>query len=370
MVLIDDDFVSNEEKKSEFGVKQYSCQDILFCMMRILFGIYFTHAYNLWLPLIILAVLFICTIVSLSVIIISSNIVAKYVHDYDKHEIAIQRINILNKPTAIYTVVLPHILQFILSFYVAALFCIYASKTEYSTLMWIIGLFVGIITMILIISVMDIFTNEGFTISLSKNISFDTQKNYWGEGLIIIFWSLLYLMCGIYCSYIFIGTILDDHIDIAIGAGAIIFIASIIQTIKCLNLPDIYKTVFGNIKFYDYITYETAMLNCRKLYLNRETMKILALCISITSLVASASFVAVLLKNINSFSVDTITTVICIVAISLTISIFIIRRMCIVPLLRGLFQEEYPEYYSEYLDVSDNNKTMLYLNSKKDNKKS
>ena len=364
MVSSKDKYISNKEERSEFGVKQYSCQDILFCMMRILFGVCFTYIYNLWLPLMILVVLFICKVVSLVVIKVSSNVTAEYIDDYSKHEIAIQKINILNKYTAFYTVVLPHILQFILSFYVASLFCIYASKTEHSTLMWLTGLFVGVITMILIISAMDIFANEGFTISLSKDISFDTQKNYWGEGLIIIFWSFIYFLCGTYCCYISIETILDDHVDFIMCAGSIIFIASIIQTIKCLNLPDIYKTVFGNIKFYDYITYETAMLNCRELYLNREIRKILALCISVSSLIASTSLLGILLKNINAYSVDTITTVICIAAISLTITIFIIRRMCRVPLFRGLFQEEYPEYYSEYLDVSDNNKVTLYLNTK------
>ena len=96
MVLIDDDFVSNEEKKSEFGVKQYSCQDILFCMMRILWGVCFTYIYNLWLPLMILVVLFICKVVSLVVIKVSSNVTAEYIDDYSKHEIAIQKINILN----------------------------------------------------------------------------------------------------------------------------------------------------------------------------------------------------------------------------------------------------------------------------------
>ena len=134
MVSIEDIYISNEEERSEFGIKQYSCQDILFCMMRILFGVWFTYIYNLWLPLMILVVLFICKVVSLVVIKISFNVTAEYIDDYSKHEIAIQKINILNKFTAFYTVVLPHILQFILSFYVASLFCIYASKTEHSTL--------------------------------------------------------------------------------------------------------------------------------------------------------------------------------------------------------------------------------------------
>lgn len=69
-------------------------------------------------------------------------------------------------------------------------------------------------------------------------------------------------------------------------------------------------------------------------------------------------------------TVDTMTTIICIIALSFTATIFILRRMCKVPLLKGLFEEEYPEYFSEYIDLS-NNVSTFYLNHKNtDEKKS
>lgn len=368
-----DDYISVNKKETEFGIKQYSCQDILFCMMRILFGIFFTYMYKLWLPLSILCLLFICKAVTLVVIIISSRILSKHMDDYSKREIGIQSIDSLNMHTALFTVVVPHILQFILCFYIASLFFICSSKTGQPAMMWIIGLTISIINCILLISALDIFANEGFTIPLNKNLSFDTQKNYWGEGLIIIFWSFIYLICSLFCCYDFLDTILSEAVDYKnyiMFFGMIIFIASIIQTIKCLNLPDIYKTSFGNIRFYDYISYQKTLLNCRELYISYEWKKIFALAISIPILVISVSFMGIILNKDYMSTVDTMTTIICIIALSFTATIFILRRMCKVPLLKGLFEEEYPEYFSEYIDLS-NNVSTFYLNHKNtDEKKS
>lgn len=344
-----------QKKETEFGVKQISCQDIFFCMLRILFGIFFTYQLNLWLPLILLCLLCICKAITLVVITQSSLILAKYVDDYSKHEIGIRAIDSLNNKTAFYTVVAPHILQFILCFYVAAFFCVYSSKTGFPMTMWIIGISMSIINLIFLISALDIFANEGFTIPLYKNISFDTQKNYWGEGIVILFWAFLYLICALYCCYVSINAFLYETISFKnyiIFFGMIIFIASVIQTIKCLNLPDIYKICFGNIRFYDYLSYQKALLNCRELYISCEWKKIFTLAISISVFVISVSFMGVIFNQENMVSVDEKTTIICIIALSLTSSIFILRRMCKVPLLKGLFEEEYPEYFSEYVDIS------------------
>lgn len=58
-------------------------------------------------------------------------------------------------------------------------------------------------------------------------------------------------------------------------------------------------------------------------------------------------------------TVDTMTTIICIIALSFNATIFILRRMCKEPLLKGLFDEEYPEYFSEYIDLSNNIPTFI-----------
>lgn len=361
MEFLDNDYMPEREKETDFGIKQISCQDILFCILRILFGIFITYQCNLWLLFILLCMLCVCKVITLVVITQSSRILSKYVDDYSKHEVGIKTIDSLNKKTAFYTVVAPHILQFILCFYVAALLCIYSSKTEYSMTMWVIGISMCIINMVLLNSTLDIFVNEGFTIPLNKNISFDTQKNYWGEGIVIIFWSILYVICSVYCCFVSLDTFWAEGINYTMFAGMIIFIASVIQTIKCLNLPDIYKTCFGNIRFYDYLSYQKALLNCREQYISCEWKKIFALTISISVLVISVSFMGIILNRENMATVDEMTTIICIIALSLTSTIFILRRMCKVPLLKGLFEEEYPEYFSEYIDLSNNIPT-FYLN--------
>ena len=99
MELLDDyNFVN--EKETEFGIKQISCQDILFCVLRILFGIFITYQCNLWLPFILLCLLCVCKAITFVVITQSSRILSKYVDDYSKHEIGIKTIDSLNKKTA------------------------------------------------------------------------------------------------------------------------------------------------------------------------------------------------------------------------------------------------------------------------------
>lgn len=259
----------------------------------------------------------------------------------------------MNKRTVFYTVALPHIIQFILCFYTASLFFIYASHTECQMLMWIVGIFIVIINTILVISCLDIFANEGFTIPLT-NISFDTTKNYWGEGLTIIFWAILYIICSLYFSYIFIDFIILGTFSIIAFSGMIVFIVSIIQTVRCLNLQDVYKQKYSNIKFYDYITYAEALNKCRRVYLAKQSLKILILSVSMFVFVISTSFIFCAIQRQNSL--DLLTSVICISAISFTMSTFILRRMCVVPLMKGAFDEDINiKYFSEYIDVTDCN---------------
>lgn len=346
-----DSNVHSNEKTSEFGLKLYSAQDIIFCIARILFGVIFTYVHDLYIPLFLLALLLMCKFVALSYIIVSNRLLSRSKYDLYNSEIIITKISLINKRAAFYTVVLPYIIQFILCFYVASLFCVYASKYEYTVTMWIIGVLISVLNMILTISTLDIFAKEGYTVPLTQSTLFNVEKNRGEEVLIIIFWTVIYLICSVYFGYMSIIPIVTDQFDMLSLSGLAVFISSVIQTIKCINLPDIYKHTFRNIKFYDYIIYETTLMRCRKDYLKRQTLKIVALSISTLTFILGVSFVGVILNNKIAYAPEFLSLFICLVSISFTASIFIIRRMCEVPLMKGFFEE--------YDDEEDDDKKNL-----------
>lgn len=328
------------DEASEFGIKLYSAQDIIFCIVRILFGVIFTYVYDLYIPLFLLALLLMCKLVALSYVIVSNRLLSRSKYDLYNSETIITKISLINKRAAFYTVVLPYIIQFILCFYVASLFCVYASQYEYTKIMWIIGVLISVLNMILTISTLDIFAKEGYTVPLTQSTLFNVEKNRGEEVLIIIFWTVIYLICSVYFGYMSIIPIVTEQFDVLLFSGLVISISSVIQTIKCINLPDIYNQTFRGIKFYDYIIYETTLMRCRKDYLKRQTLKIVALSISTLTFILSVSFVGIMLNNIIVNSPELLSLFICLVSISFTASIFIIRRMCEVPLMKGFFEED------------------------------
>ena len=66
--------------------------------------------------------------------------------------------------------------------------------------MWTSGVLIALFNAIFAISALLIFIVNGRTISL-KDVSFDTSKNYSGEGLTIILWTILYIIVASYFSY-------------------------------------------------------------------------------------------------------------------------------------------------------------------------
>lgn len=347
------------DDKTDFGIKVYTYVDITFCIVRILFGMYLLYWCQLYIPGILLSVLLGCKLVTLCTIVTTDKITSNYIHDFSKHSYIIDKLDIINKRTTLYTVVIPHAIQFVLCFYIAVTLCIYASESDYKILMWTLGILIALFDLIFSISAMDIFANERVTISL-KNICFDTEKNYWGEGLTIIFWAILYIIVASYFCYETILSYLNNSLDYISAIGVILFVLSTIQTIKYINIPDIFKHTFGNIKFFNYLTYMEAVLKVRKDYCKRQLVKTLLLGITVFVFVMSVAFIFIRINCKLEMALDSVAALICLLPISLTLSIFILRRMCEAPLLYKLFDDdERIVYFSEYIDVSDNSNCSL-----------
>lgn len=350
--------------ESDFGVKIYTYSDLAFCIIRIIFGMYYMYARQMYTLLFLLSILLGCKIASLIYVIVADRIVSKGINTLSLHHGIISKLNTMNKRMAFLTVFLPHIIQFIICYYIVSLLCIYASSTDHRIFIWGMCLLIALINSIFAISAMDIFTNEGFTISI-RNISFDTSKNYWGEGITIIFWTVLYIILALYFSYDVLSDYISNTFNIMSIMGMIIFIASSVQTVKCLNIHDICKKTFGNLIFFDYLTYMAAMNKTRQEYLKRQTPKIILLTLMVSIFIISVDCIVMSISGDLEFSLDIIASIICIGLISLTTSIFIIRRMCEAPLLTDLFEEnEIAIYFSEYIDISDTYKSSLpqYIN--------
>lgn len=340
-------------KKSDFGVKIYTYSDIAFCIFRIIFGIFVMYVYKMNVLVILLAILLGCKIATMVYMFISDRITSKSINNLSLHQCAISKLNSLNKRMFFSTVVLPFILQFIICYYVVALFCIHASTTDYRIFLWSVCALIALMNSIFAISAMDIFANEGLTLSIG-NFSFDTSKNYWGDGLSIIFWTVLYIIIASYFSYNVLKGYISDTFNIMSIFGMILFIASSIQSIKCLNIPDIFKRTFGNLIFFDCITYMVAMIKIRRDYFKRQSLKIILLTLMVTFFIINIGCIIMIINGELNCSSDIIASIICTGLISLTLSIFIIRRMCEAPLLTELFEDnEFAIYFSEYIDISD-----------------
>lgn len=347
------------DNKTDFGVKVYTYLDVVFCMARILFGMYLLYWYQLYFPVILLSVLLGCKFLTLCTIVATDKITSNSIHDFSKHEDIINKLNIINKRMALYTVAIPHAIQFVLCFYIAVTLCMYANESDYIILMWTLGILIVLFDSIFSISAMDIFSNEGVTISL-KNICFDTTKNYWGEGLTIIFLAILYIIVASYFCYETILSYLNNSLDYISAIGVILFVLSAIQTVKYLNIPDICKLTFGNIKFFNYLTYMDALIKVRKDYCKRQLGKTLLLGMTVFVFVISVAFVFIRINCKLEMPLDSVATLICLLPISLTLSIFLLKRMCEAPLLYKLFDDdECAVYFSEYIDVSDNSNCSL-----------
>lgn len=346
-------------KKSDFGVKIYTYSDITFCIFRIIFGISFIYVYKMDVLIILLAILLGCKIATMVYMLMSDRITLNSINDLSLHQGVISKLNSLNKRMAFPTVVLPIILQFIICYYVVAMFCIYASTTENRILLWCICGLIALMNSIFAISAMNIFANEGFTLPFG-NFSFDTSKNYWGESLSIVFWTVLYIIIASYFSYNVLICYISDSFNIMSIFGMILFIASSIQSIKCLNIPDIFKRTFGNLIFFDCITYMAAIIKIRREYFKRQSLKIILLTLLVSFFIINVACIIMIIKGELNCSSDIIASIICSGLISLTLSIFIIRRMCEAPLLTELFEDnEFAIYFSEYIDISDTYKGSL-----------
>lgn len=345
--------------KSDFGLKLYSYSDIIFCIIRIILGIYYLYAYQLNILLFLLSILLGCKIATLAYIMLSDKIVSNGINELSLHHAIIRKLNALNKRMAFFTVFLPHIIQFIICYYVVSLLCIYASTSDYKFFLCSVGVLIALLNSILAISAMNIFVDEDYTVSI-ENISFDITKNYWGEGLTIIFWTVTYIILASYYIYDVLAGYISNTFNFMSVIGFIVFIASSVQSVKCLNIPDICKMTFGNHIFFDYITYISAMTKIRQEYFKRQSLKIMLLTLMISIFIIDVVCLIMIINGELKFSSDIIASIICIGFISLTSSIFIIRRMCEAPLLTELFEDnEFAIYFSEYIDVSGTYKGSL-----------
>ena len=342
------------DKETEYGLKIYTKGDMIFCLIRIMFGLYFCQLNHLIIPCILLSVLFFCKVVSLVYIVIFDKLVSKYLRNIAKHYYILERIDLINKRIAFITVVLPHLIQFFLCYYISLFIGLSIVGTEYKLLLWIIVIPVILINTIFFVSALSIFAKEGFTHSMSKCITIDTTKSYWGEGIVIIFWSVLYFFIAVYLSYNIGLDYIQNTFDYVSLCAMLFFICSIVQTIKCLNIPDVFTQTVGNVRFYNCITFIETLSKIRCMYLKSQSLKIGLFGFFISISILGVGYIAILINGIEPISLDFMISIICAEIISLTSALFILRRMCIVPLFKGLFDEiDETIYYYEYIDVTD-----------------
>ena len=278
-------------KKTEYGIKFYSYTDLILCILRITIGCVLLWPLKMYIPISLLLGIGLCKFVSIIAIGISDNIISNNIMNFGKHKAMMERLNGLNRKMAFWTVILPHVLQFLLAFYFVSKILLFSLQADGYVWLPILCSITILFIAIFAYSFLSIVIKEGFTKDLIKDFSFKASSTLWGEGLIIIFWSIIYFICSALFGYnVCINGVISKSAILPFF-GFIIFNISLMQTIKVLNVSDVFKQCCGNIIFYDYLTFLYALSSCRRQFLKRHTIAILWILISTFTLSSSISYI-------------------------------------------------------------------------------
>lgn len=342
------------KEETEYGVKFYSYTDLILCILRTAFVCVLLWPSKMYIPISLLSGVGLCKFISIIEIGISDKIISHNILNFDKHDAMMERLNGLNRKMAFWTVILPHVLQFLLAFYFVSKILLFSLQADGYVWLLILCSITILFISIFAYSFLSIVTKEGFTKDLIKDFSFKAYSTLWGEGLIIIFWSIIYFSCSLLFGYnVFINGVIGESAILPV-VGFIIFNISLMQTIKVLNVSDVFKQCCGNIIFYDYLTFLYALSSCRRQFLRRHKITILWILITTLTLSSSISYICYSLIDIMQFNIELTTIALVISFVSVVVFLQAIRCTIDVPLMKDILNEfDDTLYYTEYVDVSN-----------------
>lgn len=346
--------IDDIDNKTEYGIKFYTYTDLILCILRIVLICALLWSLGMYIPVTLLFGVGLCKIVSIIEIGISDAIVSNDIMNFGKHEVMMRRLNILNRRTAFLTVILPHVLQFLIAFYFVSKILLFSIQTDDYLWLPVLSGITLLCIAIFAYSFLSIIIKEGFTKDLIKDFSFKASQTLWGEGLVIIFWSILYLICSIFLGYNALLNGVFSESSILYAIGFLIFNVSFTQTIKVLNVSDVFKQCCGNIRFYNYLTFLHALASCRKHFMRRHRIAIFWILLSSVSLSSSISYLLYSITYGSTFNIELTRIAIVVSFVSVVVLLRAIRCTIDVPLMKDLLKEfDDTLYYTEYIDVSD-----------------